>query len=404
MNHSNKIAADKTSLGFEFQDFVYVEYLIRLKPGEVLGLELLDDIHVETAAEDGSIDELLLIQVKHSVNPGNITDRDVDLWKTLYNWLKLVPELPPHRKLTLQLYTNKELNSQVFINLLKKPRQNVQRIIEHIRETEKSVSKAESLKKPGDSPNPIAQFVSFVAGSSDDQLKLIFDSFEFHSDSSAIIGRLSSALTQLAIPASRLDDTRKHVIGAFKESKFSKIVQGQKVTISFDDFRNVMGFNRIVTSARADPVDFDRFVDIYYSYQRPDKISFLGSNFHKQLKDIGVGEEEIIGRGVEMILAEDFMEALQTDGLFSASENARLENKAHSEWEVLHEQLHRQTDINDDPKHQTASQECYGKTMLATLKAGGVELPRKLICGKYIKLSNVPRIGWRKDWKNRFEE
>ncbi|MEJ8676889.1 hypothetical protein [Chromobacterium amazonense] len=125
MNHSDKIAADKTSLGFEFQDLVYIEKLIELRPGQKLGLELHDDIHVETAAEDGSIDDLLLIQVKHSVNEGNITDRDIDLWKTLHNWIKLIPDLPRHRKLTLQLYTNKNLNNQTFVSLLKASRQNI---------------------------------------------------------------------------------------------------------------------------------------------------------------------------------------------------------------------------------------------------------------------------------------
>ncbi|WP_194206711.1 hypothetical protein [Superficieibacter sp. 1612_C1] len=133
MNHSDKVAADKTSLGFEFQDLVYIEKLIELRLGQTLGLELYDDIHVETIAEDSSIKDLILIQVKHSVNPGNITERDIDLWKTLYNWLKLVPDLPSCRTLTFQLYTNKNINNQPFVNLLKSPRQNTQAILDYIR-------------------------------------------------------------------------------------------------------------------------------------------------------------------------------------------------------------------------------------------------------------------------------
>ncbi|MEI7177821.1 hypothetical protein WCT65_02000 [Pectobacterium carotovorum] len=147
MNHSDKIAADKTSLGFEFQDFVYIEKLIELRPGQTLGLELHDDIHVETIGEDSSIKDLLLIQVKHSVNPGNITERDIDLWKTLHNWLKLVPNLPSCRTLTFQLYTNKNINNQPFVNLLKSPRQNIQAILDYIRKIEKEISLTESQKK-----------------------------------------------------------------------------------------------------------------------------------------------------------------------------------------------------------------------------------------------------------------
>ncbi|ENO76085.1 hypothetical protein B447_18583 [Thauera sp. 27] len=404
MNHSDKIAADKTSLGFEFQDFVYIEKLIDLRPEQTLGLELHDDIHVETATDDASIKDLLLIQVKHSVDPGNVTDRDIDLWKTIHNWLKLVPGLPPYRTLTFQLYTNKSLNNQAFVSLLKAPRQNIQAIIEHIKNTDQEISAAESKKKPDESPNPLAKYVKSVSKASDEELKFIFERFEFHSDNSSIITRISSALRQLSIPKSRVEDTAKYVIGAFKQSKFSRIVKGEKVVITFDDFRTEMGFDRIVRSARAEPADFDRFVDIYYSYERPDTLSFNNSKFHDQLKDIGISDEEIVDRGVEMILAEQFMESLRDAGSFSASENSRLENKAVSDWQLLHNQSHRSTKEDDEAAHQQASLGCYDQTMRTPLKAGDIELPINLSCGKYIKLSNLPRIGWRKNWQSKFKK
>lgn len=404
MNHSEKIAADKTSLGFEFQDFVYIEKLIELRPGQTLGLELHDDIHVETVAEDASIKELLLIQVKHSVDPGNVTDRDIDLWKTIYNWLKLVPGLPPCQTLTFQLYTNKSLNSQKFVSLLKAPRENIQAILDHIRTTDKEISEVESKKRVDESPNPLAKYVNYVSQSTDKELEFVFKRFEFHPNNASIITKISSELRRLSIPPSRIEDTRKHVIGAFKESKFSKIIEGKKVVITFDDFHTEMGFDRIVRSARAEPADFDRFVDIYYSYQRPDELSFSTSNFHHQLKDIGISDDEIVDRGVEMMLAEQFMESLRDAGSFSATENTRLENRAFSDWQLLHNQSHRNTKEDDEAAHQQASQGCYDQTMRSPLKAGEIELPRNLSCGKYIKLSNLPRIGWRKNWQSRFKK
>jgi hypothetical protein len=404
MNHSEKIAADKTSLGFEFQDLVYIEKLIELKPGQTLGLELHDDIHIETAADNASIEDLLLIQVKHSVNPGNITDRDIDLWKTIHNWLKLVPGLPHYRALTFQLYTNKGLNNQALVSLLKAPRQNIQAIVAHIRKTDQEISAAELIKKSDEPPNPLAKYVKSVSQANNGELEFLFERFEFHSDSSSIIARISSALRQLSIPQSRLEDTRKHVIGAFKESKFSRIIEGEKVVITFDDFRTGMGFDRIVRSARAEPADFDRFVDIYYSYQRPDTLSFSNSKFHDQLKDIGISDEEIVDRGVEMMLAEQFMESLQDAGSFSASDNVRLENMAISEWQKLHNKSHRNTKEDDGAVHQQASLDCYDQTMGHPLKAGNIELPSNLSCGKYIKLSNLPSIGWRKNWRSTFKK
>lgn len=81
-NFFDKISADKNQLGFEYQDLVCLEQLVNMKPGEVVGLEVFDDVHrVEL---DGN---KILIQVKHSINSEEaLTNRDVDLWKTLFNW------------------------------------------------------------------------------------------------------------------------------------------------------------------------------------------------------------------------------------------------------------------------------------------------------------------------------
>ena len=58
-------------------------------------------------------------------------------------------------------------------------------------------------------------------------------------------GTIETMHERQATLQSQLDDTRKHVIGAFKESKFSKIIKGEKVVITFDDFRTKMGLNSL---------------------------------------------------------------------------------------------------------------------------------------------------------------
>lgn len=383
---------------------MYIEKLIELRPGQAVGLELHDDIHVETAAADGSISDLLLIQVKHSVNAGNISDRDLDLWKTIFNWIKMMPGLPTYQSLTFQLYTNKALNDQKFVSLLKNPRANIESILEHIRDTNNSIQEAESRKSSDAAPNPLAKFVDAVSNTSDANLRFLFERFEFHSDSSAVIERLSASLRQLAVPLPRLEETRRHVIGAFKESKFSRIVQGHKIRIDFDDFRTTMGFDRIIRTARAEPADFDRFVDVYYEYQRPDQLSFTSSRFHTQLQDIGIREEEIIKRGIEMMLGEKFIGSLYESGTFSISENKRLENMAVAHWELIHEQSHRRSETSEEAGHLEASLQCYEATMRSPLRAGDIQLPIQLSCGKFVKLSDQPRLGWRKDWENKFKK
>jgi len=404
MGHLEDTSADQSALGFEFQDLVFLEKLLRLEPGETLGLETFDDIHIERRSEQGVLQDLVLIQVKHTLNDANVTDRDPDLWKTLYNWLKARNELPSCARTVFQLYTNKTLNEQTFVGLLKDPTNNLSAILQHIRSTHKSIAAAEALKKPGASAHPIAKFAKALAEAKDEHLSFILERFEFHSDSGLIIDRISGRLRYFAVPDARLADTRQHLFGAFKESKYFNTLAGEKTRISFDDFRRTMGFERIIRAARADAIDFERFVDLHYTYPRPDKRSFADSHFQQQLADLGVAEDEIIERGVEMLATEKFLESLQKDGVFGSQENERLQRSGQYAWQQIHRKLHRNTTEDDEPAHRTSAHDCYEQTLEKQLQANSVALPAGMSAGTFIKLSDLPRIGWRKDWETKFKK
>jgi len=103
----DKVAADKTQLGFDYQDLVCLDYLIDIKPGETVGLEVFDDVH------HGRIDGgKALIQVKHSINDGSaLTNKDADLWKTLYNWSRAL-DLLGTGDIEFIFFTNKKKTKQ----------------------------------------------------------------------------------------------------------------------------------------------------------------------------------------------------------------------------------------------------------------------------------------------------
>ncbi len=74
-----------------------------MKQGESVGLEVLDDVHHERI-QGGKA----LIQVKHSVDETEaVTNRDLDLWKTLYNWSKAL-ECISDDDIQLIFFTNKK--------------------------------------------------------------------------------------------------------------------------------------------------------------------------------------------------------------------------------------------------------------------------------------------------------
>ncbi len=86
MDIFDKTSAEKKSIGFSYQDYVALKHALELKPEESIGIEIFDDLHLENI--DG---QKTFIQVKHSINnSNNITNKDIDLWKTLYNWSEAI--------------------------------------------------------------------------------------------------------------------------------------------------------------------------------------------------------------------------------------------------------------------------------------------------------------------------
>ncbi|WP_409301104.1 hypothetical protein [Pseudomonas sp. KCJK8993] len=393
MGHLEQTAADKSALGFEYQDLVLVNILLGLNPGEQIGLEVFDDVHTESITDD-----LCLIQVKHSLSGGNITERDIDLWKTLYNWWKSVPELPPGKNIEFQIYSNKKLNNQNLIVLLKAAKENKEKIIDAILAIFEDIQAAEALKAPTDSENPIFKYVKALATAKHEEVKFLLERFSFQTDSESIKHQINKKLAYFAVPNSKLDDTRKFVVGAYKEFKVEAITSGAKVMITYQDFRVQMGFDRILRSSRSNEVDYDRFYDKYYHFQRLENLSFLGSIFSTQLLDIGKTEADAVEHGIEMLATEELIGELKKEGDFTYQDNTRLEQQCEISWKNIHKQAHG-TFSQDGSQPILAAQACYEKTLSKELKIKNIVLPDGFSRGKFIKLSNTPSIGWKIDWQ-----
>ncbi|WP_236183854.1 hypothetical protein [Pseudomonas protegens] len=398
MGHLEQTAADKSALGFEYQDLVLVNTLLGLKPGEQIGLEVFDDIHTENISDD-----LCLIQVKHSLLGGNITERDIDLWKTLYNWLKSLPELPKNKNITFQIYSNKTLNNQNLITLLRSAKANKEKIIATINEIFTDIKLKESLKKNTDSENPIFKYTEALTTAKKEEIEFILERFHFHTDTSSVTQQINDKLSYLAVPDSKLDDTRKFVVGAYKEYKIATIVEGNKVLITYNTFRTQMGFERILRSSRSNEIDYDRFYDKYYHFQQLGEFSFLTSTFSHQLKDIGLPHDDVIDHGIEMLATADLIRDLKKEGDFTHQDDARLATQCEMSWKQIHRQAHG-TFNQEAPQSLLAAKACYDATLKKELKLKNISLPDGFSKGKFIALSDIPSIGWKLDWKELYSK
>ncbi|MDH8644550.1 hypothetical protein QIH53_27260, partial [Klebsiella pneumoniae] len=76
------------------------------------------------------------VQVKHSINKSNITNKDIDLWKTLYNWSEAIKTIGD-KSISLIFYTNKGLTLEPgIVQLLTNDTKDIEKIKDEIEKIE----------------------------------------------------------------------------------------------------------------------------------------------------------------------------------------------------------------------------------------------------------------------------
>ena len=145
-----QVAADKNQLGFDYQDLVCLEYLIDIKQGESVGL-------------------------KHSVDDtDSVTNRDVDLWKTLYNWSNALEQLPED-DVQLIFFTNKKMTvREGFVKQINETTINLSDIEDTISLIKEDIDKKEASKDKEAAVNPIKKYVDYIHSLTSEEKENLF--------------------------------------------------------------------------------------------------------------------------------------------------------------------------------------------------------------------------------------
>lgn len=385
-----KIAADKSQLGFDYQDLVCLEYLIDMKPGETVGLEVFDDVHHERVTGTN-----VLVQVKHSVSDGSaLTNRDVDLWKTLYNWSKALDVLSTS-DIEFIFFTNKKkTNQNGIVKLISTDQPDILALVKIISEIKIDIDAKEKAKDDGAAENPIKKYVDHIHTLSDTKKKSLLDKISMIFSADDIFERLTKKVEFFAINETESLDVVHSLVGVFREQKYKLIKSGGKVLIDYKKFRNVFQFDRIIKISQDRKIDFSR----YHQFKNANNIDPKNGLFAKQLADIDISPQEITEHAIEYAATSMFIQKLIVDGEFSESENSSINEEVFYGWRSLHRQLYNQYEVETNVEHKRVARDCLYKIEGIPVQVANSPLSRAMVAAKGIELSDMCRIGWRKDW------
>lgn len=398
-----KHTADSTSIGFDYQFYYFLFLSLDLNPGESIGFEIRDDIHIEKP--NG---EAVLLQLKHSVQRKsnneiqNLTERDDDLWKTINNWILFINSSLNKNEFInrtfFKLVTNKNDNNNEFISKLNEFNSDV---ISHDEFTDylKNLSKN---TQNSDIKGYINNLVNLNKGIS----KKLLSNLEIVTNVGAIIQLIKDRIQKRIFRIERVDAVYDSLCSNVQTEKFLQILDRKKFIITFDEFA----------------LKFGRCFDVGFNKEKlpireieivlPENIE--SQIFIQQLLDIDdiwTGSQDIIDYTTKMIKLHNQLKYWEKYNYLLRSDRIYFDENSISIWknifkehfhEVQRKILQGTTVDKLEEDIRIAALKCLSEIRKNMLSINGTDLGSDLSNGHFYKLSNEPLIGWHFQWQKKY--
>lgn len=388
--YTESTSADKTALGFDFQYYFFLYKLLQLKEGESIGLEVKDDVHT-----DLNNDCQLFYQVKHTVHKDkNLTTRDIDLWKTLSNWAKIISDKYDNRAdVVEQINFIKKSEFILFSN--KKTNQNneIINLIEQLKKSSIDMNKfcdeLELIKSDTASTSKIIPFIDNVLKLD----KLVLHNYilkvGFILEDRDIIEMIYGALRVKMVEKCHIEQVFRDLYSDIKRQNFITIKEGEKFQISFDDFYNKyrVYFHPSITKLSIRPL----------TKNLPSHSEMKAQTFIKQLLDIedfnDNDTDELARLTAQKIKLENNIIDWHRKGEITYNKCEAFHNDTKANWKNSWKSKNRRTLDNDK------SLEMIDDLRKEKLVIDGQELDTDMSNGEFYYLSDIPEIGWSIGWE-----
>lgn len=406
----NKTSADKTSIGFDYQYLYFIYRALGLKPGDQIGYEVKDDVHLEL--NDG-VEEF--IQLKHSLQEGkdntviNMTERDSDLWKSLYNWSVSINEREPDKRLDyLQdkkfiLVTNKNNNNNNFFiktKQLQKKEIELNDYKNYISSLEKSVDgESKSSKK-------LKKYIEYFRNQDDGVLEQFVKKLNVTLAFDDLINKIKDQILSAHIDNRKLDEIFELCIGNLSIWKYEKIKNHGKVMISFEDINKKIKHCFIYGRNAKLPRVIKNQIEL------PEKLE--KQNFIKELVEIGDIEDDdetsIIQYTTFRLKIENLLQTWIEDNYITETQKNDFLKNVKSLWSIYHKSNHRKSkkEIKKNILKQDELNEILNDDDLKCLDdvrrlfldlCDDEKLSIEESNGTFYSLSENKEIGWKLDWE-----
>jgi hypothetical protein len=376
-------------LGFSLQASRLLDHLLRDGgPGVTVSLEVLGD--TSRTAADGSV---MVEELKSRTTGANpVSDRAIDFWKTIRNWVDAVQAGELNRTTTkFRLYVTREFPT----NLAGRFSEAEERI-----DVLALIADARALffqeSDPIDPLSDLGRQVSVVFSAEDDLLADILMNFKLEFGSGRTWDDLRTAIDATFIPPDSADQVLRSVSGWVNEQVDTSIEQGNAATVAWDDFRTA-----VITAVRR--LDRQGILASVASQPGPVEVEheLTLRTYVRQLDLIELEYDDKIAAVTDFLKAEtDRVEWARRGHVFQDSFDA-FEDELHGAWRNYRRQCEiAHTSVTEPDRGKLLYSDCFAHR--ATLQQS--DLPDHFCRGSFHKLADAVVIGWHPRYQDLLEE
>ena len=375
--------------GYSLQPTRFLHRLLEADAGTIVSLEVFDDVGVETASG-----EKIAEQDKNFRSTNNpVSDRAVELWKTLYNWLRMVEsgELDVVRT-TFIIYVSTDHTGKIVSDFASARNKD---------EAKDAFSKALIIltrdKKDPSVATPLSEsietYVEYLLAANQDLVCSLIGNFSLISGSGSPIQDVDRLVRRMLIPDEIVDDVVKYSHGWVKTEIDQQIEKGLPAYVTRDEFHTQ------ITSF----VDRIRSRSLLRTFaQKPsdelveEEVRFR--TYVRQLELVNCDLSEKMRAVSDYLRASADRAVWSEKGLVNKDSFTEFEEKLERVWKNKKDE----NEINlRDMEEGQRGKSLYSKCMLYECNLEGMEPPHHFVPGSLHALADEEVIGWHPDYKKK---
>jgi hypothetical protein len=374
--------------GFSLQETRLTARLLEADPGSVLSLEVFEDVGVDLP--DGT---RIAEQSKSSLDGNPVSDRAVDLWKTLSNWVEAVigGELDP-TKTRFELYVSKPVTGSIVASFSRASSKT--EALAALEETKTRLwglppAYAEKAKLA----DSICDYVNLFLGADQDITCAIITAFSFIQGSGIPQDDFENVIRNKFVSEENVKPVADQAIGWVKSRTDKLIQQGKPAYVNRDEF-----FDEMTAFVRR--IDRQNILRSLAPDPTPNQIDqdIAARTYVRQLQIIDTEYERQVEAVTDYLRSSADRTIWSARGLVHKDSFTEFERDLRSAWQNLKTEADL-TCIN--PTEVNKGRLLYSKCCRHTATLQNMDISSSFTRGSFHTLAEDKIIGWHPDYKSK---